>query len=38
MKAYKIVKDKGVAVKKAARMYGVPQQTLRQSAWKSWYR
>jgi len=29
MKAYKIVKDKGVAVKKAARMYGVPQQTLR---------
>ena len=34
-KAYKIVKDKGVAVKKAARMYGVPQQILRDRVlWK----
>jgi len=29
MKGCKIVKNKGVAVKKAAKMYGVPQQTLR---------
>jgi hypothetical protein len=29
LQAYKLVKDKGFAVKKAARIYGVPQQTLR---------
>jgi len=32
MKSYKIVKDKGVTVKKTAKMYGVPQQTLRDRA------